>query len=224
MIYTRSPAPRSPAGQHTTRPRGRTHCPAPSTPRPSKRYKRRLDERFHVLFGSTPSVHLPLSSNSSTDGPPSTRPNSASNTSDGSPSRSYSPPRTSLGQPLSRQALSAKDGPPSPASVKPHSSTDGSPSSLSGSRTIFLVQRSPSPPPGPQTLALPLEDGGCRNPRVRQHSLLSDLPWYSSTPPRSPGSPESPIVTPGWWLSPLPGDKELYEVDTLALVRRKLAI
>ena len=157
--------------------------PAPSTPQPAKRYKRRLDERFSVLFGSTPSVRLPLSSLSGTVGSLSPPTTFASKTSDGSPSRSYSPLRTSLGQPLSRQALSANDGPPSSASSKSLSSTDGSPSSLPGSNTVFIVQRSPSPSPGPQPLATPLEEGGCRNPRVRQQSLLSNLPWYSSTPP-----------------------------------------
>ena len=209
------------ADDATTRPDPQ---PAPFTPRPSKRNKRRLDDRFGALFGSPPSVPLPLFSASSKDGPPSTRPHSTSTTSDGPPSRLCSPTQTSPGQPLSRQALFAEDGPPSQATVKSHSSKDGPPSTLSNSRAILLVRRSPSPPPGPQPLALPLEDGSCRNPRVRQPSLLKGLPRYSSTPPRGPGSPESPIVTPGWWLSPLDGDKELYEVDTLALVRRKLTI
>ena len=195
--------------------------PDPLTPRPCKRNKRQHDDRLGALFGRPPSVPLPLLSVSSKGGPPPTRP-STSTTSDGPPSRICPSTANSPGQPLSRPTFSAKDSPLSQAPIN-YSRADGPPSTLPVPRAVLLVQRSPSPPPGPQPLALPLGDGGRRYPRVRRHSILEGLPWYSSTPPRGSDSP-SLIKTPGWWLSSPGEGGELYAVDTLALVRRKLEL
>ena len=197
-----------------------TTQPDPLTPRPSKRNKRRHEDRPSALLGRPPSVPLPLS-RSSKGGPPPTRPFTSA-TLDGPPSRICPSTATSPGQSLSRPTLPTKDSPLSPVPLN-YSCTDGPPSTLPVPQAILLVKRPPPPPPGPQPLALPLGDGSRRYPRVRRHSLIEGLPWYTSTPPRDSGSP-SPIKTPGWWISSPGEGGKLYAVDTLALVRRKLEL